>query len=259
MINKKYIKIIISCVAAAIAIGSALAIVHYMNESKENERMNEELKGSLEAIDPEKPIEEIEKKNTGVSNPIELVPEEKKTLDEMNSDYIGWIDIPGTIIDYPVVQTKDNQFYLDHDFNKDKSPYGTAFLDYQAKIYESQNLVIYAHNMSDGQMFTDLTKFENEEFFKENSVINFRNKVYDIFSVNKVNVNRDVGKVIQYTNPDYYDQEYFLNWINEMSQDSLVVSNIKIVENDRILTLSTCSYEDKNDRFVVFAKERSEE
>lgn len=256
MTNKKYIKMIISCIAAAIAIGSALAIVHYMNESKENERMNEELKSSHEMINIEKPIEKIKGE---VIEPNMEVPEEKKTLDEMNSDYIGWIDIPGTIIDYPVVQTKDNQFYLDHDFNKDKSPYGTAFLDYQAKIYESQNLVIYAHNMSDGQMFTDLTKFENEEFFKENSVINFRNKVYDIFSVNKVNVNTDVGKVIQYTNPDYFDQEYFLNWINEMSQDSLVVSNIKIVENDRILTLSTCSYEDKNDRFVVFAKERNEE
>lgn len=81
-------------------------------------------------------------------------------LSSINNDYRFWINIDNTVIDYPVVQGEDNDIYLKHNFNNEKSISGTVFVDYRNSLNEDRNIVIYGHNMRNGSMFSDLNKFK---------------------------------------------------------------------------------------------------
>ena len=91
-----------------------------------------------------------------------------------NSDLVGWVSIPGTRIDYPVMQTKDNpDFYLKHAFDKSYSSYGVPYVQENCDIGISDNLVLYGHHMNNGSMFSDLCKYESEDFYREHKIIHF--------------------------------------------------------------------------------------
>lgn len=91
-----------------------------------------------------------------------------------NSDLVGWVSIPGTRIDYPVMQTKDNpDFYLKHAFDKSYSSYGVPYVQENCDIGVSDNLVLYGHHMNNGSMFSDLCKYESEDFYREHKIIHF--------------------------------------------------------------------------------------
>ena len=91
-----------------------------------------------------------------------------------NSDLVGWISIPGTRIDYPVMQTKDNpNFYLKHAFDKSYSSYGVPYMQENCDVGISDNLVLYGHHMNNGSMFSDLCKYESEDFYQEHKTIRF--------------------------------------------------------------------------------------
>ena len=93
---------------------------------------------------------------------------------EQNSDFIGWISIEDTKINYPVMQTPGNKdFYLKHAFDKSYSEYGVPYMQENCKLGLSDNCVIYGHHMQDGSMFADLCKFESEDFYKEHKIIHF--------------------------------------------------------------------------------------
>ena len=93
---------------------------------------------------------------------------------EQNSDFIGWISIEDTKINYPVMQTPGNKdFYLKHAFDKSYSEYGVPYMQENCKLGLSDNCVIYGHHMQDGSMFADLCKFESEDFYKEHKTIHF--------------------------------------------------------------------------------------
>ena len=92
-------------------------------------------------------------------------------LIKINEDYKMWIEVPNTNIDYPVVQGKDNDFYLNHDFNKKESSSGAIFVDYKNNIDKDKNIIIYGHNMRNKSMFQNIMKFKDEAFWKENKKI----------------------------------------------------------------------------------------
>lgn len=98
-------------------------------------------------------------------------PYNKTTLDlsDINKDYRGWIDIDGTNIDYPVLQAKDNSYYLKKDINKNYLPSGSIFLDYRNNRFEDSNTVIYGHYMRNNTMFGELKKFKDKKFFDKNN------------------------------------------------------------------------------------------
>ena len=107
-------------------------------------------------------------------------PEELTAFDKyadvyaQNSDLVGWISIPGTRIDYPVMQTKDNpNFYLKHAFDKSYSSYGVPYMQENCDIGISDNLVLYGHHMNNGSIFSDLCKYESEDFYQEHKTIRF--------------------------------------------------------------------------------------
>ena len=110
-----------------------------------------------------------------------------KNLSSINDDYMFWINVKGTNIDYPVVQGEDNDFYLNHGFNKEYLSSGSIFLDYRNNFNDDFNSVIYGHHMRNRTMFGELMKFKEEEFFKNNKdiTITTKDKTYDyeIFAV----------------------------------------------------------------------------
>ncbi len=180
-----------------------------------------------------------------------------------NSETAAWLTVPNCNVDNPVVLGKDNDYYLNHNFLKEKSRYGTLFFDCAAKITPeetSQNLVIHGHMMRDGSMFGSLYNYKNVNFYMTNPVITLRtlydNAKYKIFAVMITNASpeQDNGYTFNYTRPDFDSQIQFMEWIDLIRERSIIDTGIEVVETDNILTLSTCTYEFTDARLVIFAR-----
>lgn len=185
------------------------------------------------------------------------------SLIQQNKDTKGWIKINGTHINYPVYQTSDNYYYLNHDMNKKKSRYGALFIDSSNKIGvndNSKNVVIYGHSMRNGSMFGDLKKYLDYDFYKENSTFDFtgiyRSGTYKVFSVFITNTlpEHDNGEIFNYRRSEFDDEADFDAWIEQLKNRSVVTTDIDITFDDEILTLSTEAYDFDEARLVVVAK-----
>ncbi|WP_054199099.1 class B sortase [Clostridium baratii] len=171
---------------------------------------------------------------------------------KINEDYKMWIEIPNTNIDYPVVQGKDNDFYLNHDFNKKESSSGAIFMDYKNNIDKDKNIIIYGHNMKNKSMFQNLMKFKDEEFWKENNkiilTIDGKRYEYEIFSSYISNA-KEIDLRTNFKNDDEY-----LKYIEDIEKKSIFYRDVDIKSDDRIITLSTCSYEKDDSRMIIHGK-----
>lgn len=188
------------------------------------------------------------------------VLDEYKTLYEKNKRLIGWLKIDDTIIDYPVMQTSDNEYYLDHNFNQEYDKNGSLFLDCDCNIYpRSTNLIIYGHHMKSGQMFGQLQKYAKESYGEMHSVIQFdsiyEKATYQVMYVFRSQVyNEDdlVFKYYQFINAN--SEEEFNSYMKEMEAMSLYDTGVTANYGDSLLTLSTCDHSQTDGRFVVVAK-----
>lgn len=173
-------------------------------------------------------------------------------LTKINEDYKIWINVSNTNINYPVVQGTDNDFYLNHDFNKRESSSGAIFLDYKNDIDKDKNIIIYGHNMKNKTMFQNLMKFKDKSFCEQDNkitlIIDDIIYEYDIFSAYVSDV-KDVNLKI-----NFKDDKEYLKYIEDIKKKSIFNRDIDIKSNDRIITLSTCSYEKNNARMIIHGK-----
>lgn len=182
--------------------------------------------------------------------------ENEKNLKNINPDYKFWINVEGTNIDFPVVQGKDNDFYLHHNFNKEKSFSGSIFVDSENNLNEDSNIVVYGHNMRNDTMFAQIKHFKNENFFNANKYITLyrdeKKSTFEIFSVYQENAKDLESQIkIKFSNKEEYEK-----YLKEQESKSLFKrEGIDLQDNDRILTLITCGYDFVNARIVVVAKE----
>jgi len=188
----------------------------------------------------------------------------KKLLDT-NNDVKGWIDIPDTNINYLVVQSSkkdDPDYYLDKDINLDYSKAGTLYLDPRSSLEtDTQNLVIHGHNMVSTQekMFHFLLKYKTVSYYSEHPLISF-DTIYDtgkwkVFAAFITNGSSKKEPLFEYRQSTFKDSSEFLNFVYQLRNRSFIdVSSVDVNENDQLLTLSTCSYEIDNYRFVVVAR-----
>ena len=181
-------------------------------------------------------------------------------LYDTNHDIKGWLSIPNTVINYPVVQATDNDYYLHNNFNKTADPYGSLFLDYRSNISpQSQNMIIYGHNMKDGQMLTSIVNYQQTDFYKTSPIITF-NTIYGhyswkVFAAFIANADPKDGYVFNYLINNFPSDDTFNNFIKEVRARSLInTPSVDVVPGDNILTLSTCYYSSSNARFVVMAR-----
>ncbi|SFR80884.1 sortase B [Anaeromicropila populeti] len=184
--------------------------------------------------------------------PSKTVMKKYEKLLKLNKEVIGWVKIENSQINYPIVQHEDNTYYLTKASNQEDSSYGSIYLDYRNEPdFQDHNNIIYGHNMKDGSMFHNLINYKDEDFFEKNKII-VVSDLYEEFSCQVF----AVYVVDASTEKTYvkYTEEDFLDYIKECKERSLFKTDINVQEDDRIITLITCSYEYENARTVVQAK-----
>lgn len=198
-----------------------------------------------------------ENSTNGKSDRIEKV----KELQKENSDIVAWIEIEGTNINYPILHTTNNDFYLDHNYKKEKAQTGSLFLDKDFDIKNgSSNYLIYGHRNKQGMMFEDLLKYAKEDFYKEHKKIRFttdrEDSQYEIMAVFYSRVYyKDEKNVFRY----YYfvnakDENEYNNYVKQSKDASIYDTGVTAKYGEQLLTLSTCEYSQEDGRFVVVAK-----
>jgi sortase B len=197
--------------------------------------------------------------------------ENGKRLHELNSDYVGFLQIDGTEIQYPVVQTTDNDYYLNHAFDGQSSRAGTLFLDYRVKFdvcgpdnfrieKNSDNIVVYGHEMKDAQMFGSLKKYkDNYSWYSNHPIIQFdslyKQYKYKIFAVCLTDSNFERGDVFNYFNTfEFANSDEFYEYVNGCKRRSYVVNDVDVEYGDQLLTLSTCNQMFEDARLIVVAR-----
>ncbi|AET68234.1 hypothetical protein Desor_2689 [Desulfosporosinus orientis DSM 765] len=186
-------------------------------------------------------------------------------LYEQNNDIVGWLSIEGTSIDYPVMQTPENEvYYLDKDFTKKDNRNGLPILDTACDfIRPSDNLIIHGHNMKNGMMFAELLAYEDEGFCREHPFIHFdtlyRPNCYRVVAVFYSQVYYSTDQVFKYYQfTEAGSRENFNQFINNIRSLSLYDTGVIPAYGDKLLTLSTCSYHTENGRFVVVARREAD-
>lgn len=192
-----------------------------------------------------------------------VIPEvldEYKNLYNSNKRLIGWLKIDDTNIDYPVMQTTDNEYFLTHNINQQKDRNGALFLDKDCDVLApSTNLIVYGHHMRSGNMFGTLDKYSSEEYYKEHPVIQFdsiyEKGTYEVMYVFRSRIYNEEDVVFKYYQfIDAMSQQEFDSNMQEMAAMSLYDTGVTASYGDRLLTLSTCDYYVDDGRFVVVAK-----
>lgn len=175
-------------------------------------------------------------------------------LKEINNDTVGWLTVNNTKIDYPVVQSTDNDYYLYRDYYKNKNRHGWIYMDYRNNIEDlSDNTIIFGHNLANQKMFGTLRYVTNPSWYKKssNQIITFNTTKatmkWQIISIYKIPVTND------YLVANFASSEDKLNFLDMITQRSIYDFNATYDENTKIITLSTCSNGSK-DRLVVHAK-----
>ena len=182
-------------------------------------------------------------------------------LKKENTDIIGWLEIPNTKIDFPVLQGTDNEYYMKHTYKKEYSVDGSIFLD---KNYNwdlpSSNLLIYGHNNKNGNMFQNLLEYKDENYYKEHPNIRFTtindDSEYEIIAVflSRVYYKNEKNVFRYYYFIDAEDEEQYNKYIEESKKASLYDTGKTATYGEQLLTLSTCEYSQSDGRFVIVAK-----
>lgn len=174
------------------------------------------------------------------------------SLIEENNDTVAWLQVPDTNINYPIVKTNDNDYYLNHNFNKNYNTAGWVFMDYRNTIDNlDSNTIIYGHNRLDSSMFGTLKNTLEDNWHKNNKYIYFNTidkaMTFQVFSVYTVNINDFKNNV------NFKSDSEFEDYLKLIKHKSIIDFNVDINYTDKILTLYTCSTKE-NERTILHAK-----
>lgn len=168
------------------------------------------------------------------------------------------------MIDYPVLQssTDDPEYYLYRDYKGNDTKYGSIFVDADAVIgtdgSSSKCMTLYGHHMNDGQMFADILKYADLDFYKSSPTLQFdtyrEEGTWKVISVFKTNVLESQGIPFEYVRTNFGSTTDFLNFVHQVKIRSIIDTGVTVNENDQLVVLSTCSYEMENFRTVVVAR-----
>lgn len=197
--------------------------------------------------------EELRELYTKLPKEIEEKEELKSSrITRLNGEYIGWIHIDDTKVNYPIVKGADNEFYLTHNFHKKKDQAGAIFMDYRQSANQLDNhTIIYGHNMKDQSMFGTLRHYLDPEYLKSHSTISidFLESTYEweVFSVYTTTTT-------DWLKPRFEHQQDFAHFIEQMKSKSMIPTETSLTASDKLLTLSTCTNRTETERVIVHAK-----
>ena len=258
---------VIFCILAVICFGVVFFVIYDMRRSyaisegkvDELRRLSELAEPVGEGADqtlPQTVVSHEEKTEVKTENPYAEVF-------SMNDDMVAWLLIEGTKIDYPVMQTpEDENYYLHRDFYGNEDQAGCLILDTDSSLQGeiTTNQIIHGHNMRAGTMFGELDLYQDEEYCKNHSRIRLftreTERNYEVISVFYSQVYVTTDLVFKYYNFFQADtEEEFQYFYDNIKALSLFDTGVEAEFGDRFLTLSTCSYQVEEGRFVVVAKE----
>lgn len=259
--NKK--KTVIAVIAAVVVFAVAALIYIFSREPKNEIAVVPEVTTASTTVPETQPVTEPVTTFTPFVNGLSLKAQEYK---EMNSDTVGWIRISNTVIDYPVVRTTDNEYYIERDFYHNYDPAGWVFMDYRCGMesdYFSENTLMYGHNMASGVMFSDLKNYERyEDFYEKNPIVevssltcDYQFKIFAFMLCNGVQ-----GTDFEFWNYVFFSEgnsKWSLKeYLSKIDDKSLITTNVDLRHDDKFLALSTCYNGDTTDptRFVVLAR-----
>lgn len=240
---------------------SGLEIYNWLNDNNKTNNLQDDI------VDNTKIKEKKDTKKTEQVNPPEnksddywdymkmnLLEVDFNELLQKNSDTVGWIQVKGTNINYPIVQTTNNDYYLDHAFDKTENKAGWVFMDYRNNPVDfNQNTIIYAHSRYNGTMFGSLKNILNSSWYtnKENHIIRLstptENTMWQVFSV------YTIEKESYYITPSFSSTESYQNFLSTIKGRSEVDFSGTVNTGDKVLTLSTCK-DNFGNRIVMHAK-----
>ncbi len=250
-------------VALVIFIASGTYIVNYFIKSEKNKDL---INGLASMYNPEfsqtSPGNPDDSSGTESSSPsADFPPNRFKELYRINPDIVGMLMIPGTPLNHVVVQADDNDYYLRRDFYRKHSEYGVLFADYEVDFEkESTNTIIYGHNMRDEQMFGEIIKYKKISYYREHPVIYFDSiysdgmtayKIVACFLANTLDTDGPVFKYHMFIDGNEKSTQEYLD---EAISRSYICTGVDVLPTDKLLTLSTCSYEFYEARWVVVAR-----
>lgn len=246
---------------------SAFLVGSYLMESKEQEEKYDALASiaAAERETTEAATEATTEAPTETTAPETTAPTEatepKMIYEDIyaeNQDTVGWITIPGTKVNYPVMQTPDDpNYYLERDFYHKYSKGGTLYAWSAADINApSDNITIFGHNMANGSMFATLSNYTNKYYWEDNSLILFDTlyeyHTYKIYAVFTTSANIGEGySYHQFVDAD--NEKEFNSFVSTVKSLSLYETGITPVYGDKLIALSTCEYTHDNGRLVVCA------
>ena len=266
--NKKLLYICLLCFFILVFLVSAVYIAEYMINSHKNSSAYDDLSNQRDQIlatltqptTPSAPIPAPTDPSTGETIVTEpgILPEYLPFY-EQNSDMVGWLTIPGTKVDYPVVQSPaDNpDFYLYRKFDKHWSDWGAIYCRPDTDVYApSDSIVLYGHHMLDGSMFTGLDPYRKYDFWAEHQTLTFdtlyEHHTYKVFAAFKTSANEDQG-FMYHRFINAADEEEFKQFVATIKNLQLYETGITPQYGDKLLLLSTCEYILDNGRFIVCA------
>lgn len=237
---------------------SGFRLYNIMHEYKVSSDLNDEVRSQY--VTSVTSLNQVTGTNTGAGGSLPTSTEESPISVDFDSllaqcpDVIGWIYNEGTPINYPVVQGTNNDFYLHRFLDGSYNVSGTIFLDWIcARDFSGRNSILYGHNMNDGSMFASIRKYTDQEYYDEHPVMYLntptQNYKLELFS----------GYVISATDPTTYgigfvDDQEFMDYIEYLYSHSNFDSDVEVTASDHVVTLSTCTYEFNDARYVVHGK-----
>lgn len=249
--KEKSLKILLATCTATLLFSGGMLIHNYLDSIRQNEKHQDLIHIVEESKDNEAmPYDED---TNFLAQYQELYKE--------NNDMVGWLKIEDTPINYPVMQTINNpNYYLRRGFDKQYTVYGLPYIQENCDLeIPSDNLIIYGHHMNDGSMFASLMKYTNKSYWENHKLITFdtlnQHNEYEIFAAFKTTAygnDEESFKYYRFINAE--DEKDFNQFITECKELSFYDTGITPKYGDKLITLSTCEYSQKDGRMIVVAR-----
>ena len=252
---KKWLRRLLALLLVAIFAVSVVKIVRQIRDYQKghaNYSEAEELAG-IQQPNVDIPAAEVEEGAAACNPYIEaLAKTDLESLRLVNSDVIGWIAVPNTKISYPLLRTENNDYYLNHTWNKESSSVGSIILEYRVSPdFSDFHTIIYGHRMRDGSMFGSLKSYGDTEYWKEHPSVYVVDDAgmhqYDIFAAYEMETDRISDSI--FISEDAEKQEF----IQHSLQNSAIDTGIVPTEQDHVLSLITCTGRGYSTRWVIQA------
>lgn len=188
--------------------------------------------------------------------------ESLKSLYDKNQDTIGWIKIEGTKTDNVVMLDREkNNYYLNRKFDGRSADSGELYIDGRCRVeadYLSQNITIYGHHMINGSMFGQIKRYQDISFYRQHPTFRFdtlyQNLTWKVLALFIVDLTKESDREFDYRQPEYDSGEEFMAFVDEIRRRSVIDTPVDVIETDRIVCLSTCTYVSTDARLVVVGR-----